>query len=202
MSNDSALRYERINYTVTETGKAIRKALREAFPGVKFSLRGSRGTGYGWFSLSWTDGPTTRQADAITNGFRSSYFDGMTDSTHQIPATMYADPDGVIREHDYSCHGVNTSRDYSPEATAWATSYVDAHGGPAIFCPDYGRENYYLSVHRVLGGIDLCGVDLAALPAVTPGYSGRRVASSYCVETYVPTYSDGYTPTHRVEVSA
>lgn len=75
--------------------------MRAAFPGVKFSLRGSRGTGYGWFSLSWTDGPTTRQADAVTNRFRSSYFDGMDDSTHQIPATMYADDDGVIREHRY-----------------------------------------------------------------------------------------------------
>lgn len=201
MSNDSALRFERINYTVTETGKAIRKALREAFPGVKFSLRGSRGTGYGWFSLSWTDGPTTSQADAITNGFRSSYFDGMTDSTHQIPATMYADPDGVIREHDYSCHGVNSERTYSPEAKVWAVSYMEAHGGPEAFCADYW-PSADIAVWRILQGVDLTGVDWSDVPLVTPGYSGRHVPNSYCVETRAYDYHDGYAPTHRVEVSA
>lgn len=194
------LRYERVNYTVVETGKAIRKALREAFPGVKFSLRGSRGTGYGWFSLSWTDGPTTYAADEITNGFRSSYFDGMTDSTHSIPATMYADPDGVIREHDYSCNGVNSSRDYTPEAEAWARSYIDAHGGVDIFT-DWPGAGYHIAVHRVLSGIDMTGLDWSSVPLVTPGYTGRRVAQSYCVETNVPWYGDPYAGRHAAEVA-
>lgn len=195
------LQFERIRYSVKETGQEIRRALREAFPGVKFSLRGSRGTGYGWYSLSWTDGPTTRQADEITNGFRSSYFDGMTDSTHAIPATMYADPDGVIRERDYSCNGVNTSRDYSQGARDWALSYITAHGGPEIFCTDYWPSED-IAVHRVLSGIDMCGVDWQTVPLVTPDYTGRRVAQSYCLETYVPDWPESYVPTHRAAVSA
>lgn len=198
MSTDLA--YEQINYTVVETGKAIRAALREAFPGVKFSLRGSRGTGHGWFSLSWTDGPNTHQVDAITNGFRSSYFDGMTDSTHSIPATMYADPDGVIREHRYTCDGVNTSRSYSPEADAWARSYVDAHGGPGTFSGDYWPD-HHIAIHRVLSGVDMTGLDWSTVPPVTGEHAGRRVASSYCVETSVSWWAD-YTPTHRAEVAA
>ena len=191
------LTFERVDYSVVETGKEIRRALRAAFPGVKFSLRGSRGTGYGWLSLSWTDGPTTRQVDAITNGFRDSYFDGMTDSTHQIPATMYAGDDGVIREHRYSCNGVNTSRDYSEAAAAWARSYVNAHGGPDVFCPEYPDHELHTSIHRVLSGIDLTGVDVDALELVTPGYSGRRVASSYCVETRVYEWDEADAPSHR-----
>lgn len=181
------LTYERRDYTVKETGTEIRRALRAAFPGVKFSLRGSRGTGYGWFSLSWTDGPTTRQVDAITGGFRSSYFDGMDDSTHQIPATMYADTDGVIREHRYHCNGVNTQRDYSPEADTWARSYIDAHGGSENFSGNYG-PNYHVATWRVLSGVDMTGLDWSTVPAVTD-YSGRHVPSSYCLETG-QTYGD------------
>lgn len=192
----SSLTFERIDYTVTETGQEIRKALRAAFPGVKFSLRGSRGTGRGWFSLSWTDGPTARQVDAVTNRFRSSYFDGMDDSTHAIPATMYSGPDGVIREHRYTCDGVNTSRTISPEADAWARSYVDAHGGPETFCADYWPD-YHIAVHRVLSGVDLMGVDFSELPLVEPGHTGRRVASSYCIETQVYEYDNAYEPRHR-----
>lgn len=189
------LKFQRVDYSVVDTGKAIRHALREAFPGVKFSLRGSRGTGYGWFSLSWTDGPTTSQADAVANGFRSSYFDGMDDSTHQIPATMYADPDGVIREHRYSCNGVNTERDYSPEATAWAVSYMDAHGGPEAFCADYW-PSADIAVWRILQGVPLTGIDWSAVPMVEPGYSGRHVPDTYCIETVVYAYEDSYAGTH------
>lgn len=194
------LTYERRDYTVKETGTEIRRALRVAFPGVKFSLRGSRGTGYGWFSLSWADGPTTRQADAVTGGFQDSYFDGMTDSTHHIPATMYADEDGSIREHRYSCSGVNSSRSYSPEAVAWAESYINAHGGPETFCADYWPD-MHIAVHRVLSGVDMTGLDWSSVPLVTAGYSGRHVASSYCVETRV--YGDDwYAPIHRAAVPA
>lgn len=197
----SELKFERVDYTVKATGTEIRRALRRAFPGVTFSLRGSRGTGYGWFSLSWTDGPTTWQVDEITGGFRSSYFDGMDDSTHQIPATMYADPDGVIREHRYSCNGVNTSRDYSPAASEWALSYVNTHGGAAMFCQDYWPSDD-LATWRVLSGIDLTGVDWSTVPLVTPGYSGRHVPDSYCLDTGGRTYLDSYTPRHAAEVLA
>jgi hypothetical protein len=196
--NDT-LTYTRRDFSVKETGQEIRKALRAAFPGVKFSLRGSRGTGYGWFSLSWVDGPTTREADAVCNGFRSSYFDGMDDSTHTIPATMYALEDGTLYEPHWSCHGVNTQRDYSPEAEAWARSYVDAHGGPDLFSNDYGPD-YGVATWRVLQGIDLVGVDWDEVATVTPGYSGRHVYDTYCVETGMAHW-DGYEPSHRAEVA-
>lgn len=194
----TALTFTRREYTVVETGKEIRRALREAFPGVKFSLRGSRGTGYGWFSLDWTDGPTTRQVDALTNSFRSSYFDGMDDSTHTIPATMYAGDDGEVVEHRYSCNGVNSQRGYGPEADQWARTYIDAHGGPELFCGDY-HADHGLATWRVLQHIDLTGVDWSAVPPVTPGYAGRRVPNSYCVETGREWVSE-YAPTHRAEL--
>lgn len=196
MMGETDLRFEQVNYTVTETGTEIRRALRAAFPGVKFSLRGSRGTGYGWFNLSWTDGPTTSAVDAVTNGFRSSYFDGMDDSTHTIPATMYADPDGVIREHRYSCHGVNGERAYSESAQLWAREYVDAHGGPDGFTPNYPGGGYDVAVWRVFQGVDLCGIDWATLPRPAPGFAGSHVPSSYCVDNG-HTYGAEYVGAHR-----
>lgn len=191
------LAFERIEYSVVETGKAIRRALREAFPGVKFSLRGSRGTGYGWFSLSWEDGPTFRQVDAVTNGFRSSYFDGMDDSTHSIPATMYAGADGVVREHRFHCSGVNTQRDYSDAAKAWAAEYVAAVGGVDSFGDCYGDADR--AAWRVLQGVDLTGVDFAVLPVPARGFTGRHVPDSYCLEKRVNDWADEYAGAHRGE---
>lgn len=175
------LEYEKISYTVKETGAVIRAALKAAWPATKFSLRGSRGTGYGWYSLSWTDGPTESQVRELTDSFRSSYFDGMDDSTHTIPATMFAGDDGVIREHKYACDGVNGSRDYSPEARAWLEAYVEAHGGPEYFAAGY-YPDLPQAVHTVGHVLDFTGIDWNMLPAPVPGFTGRHVPNSYCVD--------------------
>lgn len=65
--------------TSTETAKLIRKALKESFPGVKFSVRTSKYSGGSSINVSWTDGPNSAQVNAITEKFEGSYFDGMSD---------------------------------------------------------------------------------------------------------------------------
>lgn len=55
----------------------IRKQLKAAFPAVKFSVRMERG---GSIRVSWTDGPTAAQVDAITDRYLEGHFDGMDDS--------------------------------------------------------------------------------------------------------------------------
>lgn len=122
-----------IRYSAVETGKEIRKALKAAFPGVKFSLRMSRGTGYGWFHLDWTDGPPASEVDPVANQFRSSYFESMDDSTRRIEPTMTMDEGGNVVEHDYTCHGVNPQRRLSEEAKAQLDAYIDSHGGDDAF---------------------------------------------------------------------
>lgn len=64
-----------IYLTRAETNKLIRKALRESFPGVKFSVRRSSGSTY----VNWTDGPTKAEANAVASKFEAAYFDSMTD---------------------------------------------------------------------------------------------------------------------------
>ena len=63
---------------------AMRAALKAAFPSAKISVRMSRGTAYGNASVSWTDGPSVDEVEAVTEQFRGQGFDGMTDSTRVI----------------------------------------------------------------------------------------------------------------------
>lgn len=116
------------DFDVKGTAAELRKALRTAFPGVKFSVWMSRGTGYGWLHAEWTDGPTADQVRQITNRFRDSYFDGQDDSYHRIESTLYARDDGTLYEPRYSCCGVNTQRRYSSAAELWAEKEYTANG--------------------------------------------------------------------------
>lgn len=65
--------------SVAETAKLVRKALKESFPGVKFSVRSKSYSMGASISIGWTDGPNTKQVEAVSNAFEGAYFDGMTD---------------------------------------------------------------------------------------------------------------------------
>jgi hypothetical protein len=60
--------------------KNIRTELKRAFPSVAFSVRTSKFSGGNSVDVSWTDGPTSKQVEAITNKYEAGSFDGMTDS--------------------------------------------------------------------------------------------------------------------------
>ena len=62
-----------------ETAKILRRALRESFPGVKFSVRSHTYSMGASIRVGWTDGPTSKQVKAVTDVFQGATFDGMTD---------------------------------------------------------------------------------------------------------------------------
>lgn len=62
-----------------ETAKLVRAALKESFPGVKFSVKSSTYAGGASINVAYTDGPSASQVEGITSAFQGSYFDGMTD---------------------------------------------------------------------------------------------------------------------------
>ncbi len=72
---------EVISYTTKETAQFIREALKKNFPGTKFSVTTSYASMTSSTNVTWTDGPTDAEVEAITNRFTSRGFDGMTDST-------------------------------------------------------------------------------------------------------------------------
>jgi hypothetical protein len=69
----------RVYEAATETAKKIRKTLKAAFPGVKFSVTSSTFSMGSSVYVSWTDGPMSSQVNAILSRFESGSFDGMQD---------------------------------------------------------------------------------------------------------------------------
>lgn len=64
---------------VVETAKMVRAALRESFPGVKFSVKSRSYSMGASININYVDGPTNAQVKAVIGVFEGSYFDGMTD---------------------------------------------------------------------------------------------------------------------------
>lgn len=144
-----------VKYSVRETAAAVRKALKARWPGVKFSVTMSRGTGYGWLSVTYTDGPLHSAVDRLTAQYQDSYWSGQDEQYHPLQPTPAVAPDGTLEEHHYSSCGINATRHYSPEAQAWADS-VATRG--SWWWPDgvepY-RDNQYAASSDLLAGTDL-----------------------------------------------
>jgi len=66
-------------FTTAETAKLIREALKESFSGIKFSVKSKNYSGGSSITIDWTDGPTEKEVQSISNKFEAATFDGMTD---------------------------------------------------------------------------------------------------------------------------
>ena len=95
---------DKVNSLVA-AAKNIRIELAEAFRGVKFSVRSSRFSGGDAIDISWTDGPTSKQVEAITSKYAAGGFDGMTDC-YEYSQSAWTDAFGDAKY-------VHTSRKFS-----------------------------------------------------------------------------------------
>lgn len=100
-----------------DTNKVIRAALREAFPGVKFSVSGSDGLAT---DVRWTDGPAEAQVKAVAGRYKAGKgLDPTGDYTETGDSTT--DRAFTATNHD------GTTTDYSPGDTVnWGPTYVSA----------------------------------------------------------------------------
>lgn len=57
----------------------LRTQLKRTFPGVKFSVRSSVYSGGDSISVRWTDGPTSKEVEALADRYEAGSFDGMED---------------------------------------------------------------------------------------------------------------------------
>lgn len=85
--------------TCAETAKLVRKALKEAFPGQKFSVRSSTYSMGASIRVGWTDGPQTADVDRVVGCFAGSGFDGMIDLKTSNSHWLY--PDGTVDRFQY-----------------------------------------------------------------------------------------------------
>ena len=63
----------------TDVAKLVRAHLKREFPAVKFSVRSKKYSGGCSIDIDWTDGPTSREVDAIGKLYQGASFDGMQD---------------------------------------------------------------------------------------------------------------------------
>jgi hypothetical protein len=107
-----------------ETAKLVRQALKESFPGVKFSVKSKNYAGGGSINVKWMDGPLSSQVKAITDAFEGAYFDGMIDWQGSSYATL--DGERVRFGADF----IFEDRDYSDELLARGIAAVsNGYGG-------------------------------------------------------------------------
>lgn len=64
---------------VARAAKAIRAALKVAFPGTKFAVRSESFSMGDAVRIKWTDGPATDAVETITGAFAAGSFDGSDD---------------------------------------------------------------------------------------------------------------------------
>lgn len=93
--------------TCAETAKLIRQALKEAFPEVKFSVKSSVYSGGASIRVKYTDGPNTKQVEAVAKVFEGSYFDGMQDYKGSVNNMI----DGITVR--FGADFIFVNRDYS-----------------------------------------------------------------------------------------
>lgn len=72
--------------------KLIRAQLKKNFPATKFSVKSSRYAGGSSIDIRWTNGPTQKEVDAITDPFSGGGFDGMIDLAYSVETWLL--PDG------------------------------------------------------------------------------------------------------------
>lgn len=96
--------------STTETAQEVRKALQQAFPTVKFSVRSKSYSMGSSITVAYTGGPTQKQVQAILDGFEGAGFDGSQDLKYQKePAELNGE---LVR---FGADYVNASRTISAE---------------------------------------------------------------------------------------
>lgn len=133
------------NLTCAETAALVRKALKEAFPRFKFSVKSRTYSMGASISVAWIDGPNAAQVEAVIGRFEGSYFDGMQD----YKGSRYHMMDG--KEVSFGADSIHTNRDYSDAAVSRAIDRVyaryqgnferDGIAKPAV--EDFNNGNLY-----------------------------------------------------------
>lgn len=81
-------------FTCAETAKYVRKALKRAFPTIRFSIRSKTYSGGASINVDWTDGPTGREVETVATFYEAGGFDGMIDLAYSH--YHWLAPDGTI----------------------------------------------------------------------------------------------------------
>ncbi|UIF89472.1 hypothetical protein KAF44_29645 (plasmid) [Cupriavidus necator] len=97
-----------------DTAKLVRKCLKEAFPGVKFSVRSDTYSMGASINVGWEDGPCEAQVDPLVDRFRGAYFDGMEDYKGNRYAMMTTE--AGLEQVSFGADYIHLTRNHSDQA--------------------------------------------------------------------------------------
>jgi|ERR1700723_36560 len=144
----ATLKAGEINYLSTaETAKLIRSAIKKAFPNVKFSVRSDSYSGGSSIRVDWTDGPTTKQVNAIASQYEGSGFDGSIDLKYGFTCWLMPDGSAIVADCSGtvgSCGSVPAIHNDKPHADAVLVRF----SSDFVFC----SRHYSDSVVATAGG--------------------------------------------------
>lgn len=141
-----------------DVAKLVRKHIKTAFPGVKFSVRIDRYAGGSSVGVVWTDGPVEQSVRTFLHAFRGGRFNGQTDCAYSAdswycpqhgarPAEAYgsdqADDNGPLASRccaqaelvHFGATSMDTRRALSPEFTAELEARVCKRFGVDAYDP-------------------------------------------------------------------
>lgn len=155
--------------STNDTAKLLRQALKQTFPGTKFSVRSNKYSGGSSLNVRYEDGPSYSDVDKVAQQFAGATFDGMQDlkeyTTHineKGEAVQYG-PDFVFVNRDYSNAAFSCAVKYTLETqhlTVWQDGELVDWNGEG----DYSKQNVMIGhtrqyvgayAQRVLSDMDL-----------------------------------------------
>lgn len=136
-----------------QAAKLIRKELKAAFPGIKFSVT-SKGFSMGdSVDIDWTDGPTSKQVKEITDKYQYGHFNGMEDiyeysnNRSDLPQSKYVMTQRTISKEIYEI--------MLNEWFAWGGDFERIEGDNDRFIRDGQTRYVSQESHRFLNKLDL-----------------------------------------------
>lgn len=142
---------------VADTAKLVRAALKAAFPKIKFSVKSKSYSGGASISIGWTDGPLSKDVEAVVKQYEGATFDGMID------LKSHHDSDLNGEKVHFGADYIFCSRSYSPDflrrrAARVADKYgvalvevqVNKWGGTELVGGDERWSNSYYSVRDLV----------------------------------------------------
>ncbi|MFI8515294.1 DUF3560 domain-containing protein [Streptomyces sp. NPDC085460] len=108
----------------------LRRRLKAAFPGAKFSVLTGTGTGSAWISVHWTDGPDIKAVDQVANPLHGAHWDGYSETYVHTDNELTVTVKGEQITGKPLVDGITTHRDFSDDVLAEAkTLWSAAFGG-------------------------------------------------------------------------
>lgn len=149
--------------------KNIRKELKLAFPGVKFSVRSDSFSMGNSVDVSWSNGPTSKAVEEIIGKYQYGHFDGMED-IYRDNNSAFSSAVGIVLGQAKYVHGHRSTVDYHEAAgkalcEAQGVEYLGTYSTRKLF-GEMDGECLRTHIHRLLGLSEL-PVDGTPLTSVT-----------------------------------